>query len=558
MHTRSRSTILSLATLLGAGALLVGCDDPPSAPGATGSDAVAPSAALSAADGTVAEALRNGYYDENPAIEELRYFGSTSPAQVAVSSTPADPFPREGSSYLVISSGAAATYAKSSTTRLGCASASATWCDVGGLEVVLTVPDRNASVTFDFRYFSWDEGSQDPFSLSVVDSVEVEVIDPTVCTERDPVTGQCIAQGTKTSKVPTVETLGTWTTSSELSSPIYAGKLNWGPHRRIVKDISKYRGKRIILRFEASDGRDRALDSGALIDNLRIMPSNVDDWKGPSAFGTMASIVPVPINSFYTLSTTLSDAERGGSRIVGAEYAIEPGTFAPMNLVGASGDEAFATKGIAHAGVDVYTVCARGIDRYGNVGHRQCIEQAAYDPTKSYAASSGWFQSLPGSEVGAVYDAYDVAQGYLGVSARYQTNKKGTTLQGAVRFRVQKRGEEEARLGVRSKSLTYLLIDNGLARIKGTGVLYRPNASGELAPVGDPSQGEYGFLVTMIDGSAPKRSGSDFVRVRIWHIATGKDVYDSQRGEWNPDDPNAFTDTAPPLSEVRGGQVKIQ
>lgn len=50
--------------------------------------------------------------------------------------------------------------------------------------------------------------------------------------------------------------------------------------------------------------------------------------------------------------------------------------------------------------------------------------------------------------------------------------------------------------------------------------------------------GNYGFLLTAIDGQLPGGGGADKFRIKIWNIATSAIVYDNQMGALDGDAPN--------------------
>lgn len=60
--------------------------------------------------------------------------------------------------------------------------------------------------------------------------------------------------------------------------------------------------------------------------------------------------------------------------------------------------------------------------------------------------------------------------------------------------------------------------------------------------------GEYGFLITAVDGALLPGGGGDRFRIRIWDRDTGAVVYDNRMGE--PEDGDAAT-------ELGGGSIVI-
>jgi len=63
------------------------------------------------------------------------------------------------------------------------------------------------------------------------------------------------------------------------------------------------------------------------------------------------------------------------------------------------------------------------------------------------------------------------------------------------------------------------------------------------------ARGDFGFVLTAIDGRQPGGGGVDKFRIKIWDKATGDIVYDNQMGASN---------TADPTSDVVGGSIVIR
>ncbi|MBO0700409.1 MAG: hypothetical protein J2P46_18575, partial [Zavarzinella sp.] len=61
--------------------------------------------------------------------------------------------------------------------------------------------------------------------------------------------------------------------------------------------------------------------------------------------------------------------------------------------------------------------------------------------------------------------------------------------------------------------------------------------------------GDYGFLLTAIDGQRPGGGGADKFRIKIWDRSTGLVIYDNQLGA---------TDTSDPTTSLGGGSIQIQ
>jgi hypothetical protein len=79
-----------------------------------------------------------------------------------------------------------------------------------------------------------------------------------------------------------------------------------------------------------------------------------------------------------------------------------------------------------------------------------------------------------------------------------------------------------------------LVIAGARAQFKGTGTI---NGSGN-----------YGFILTAIDGQVNGGRGTDKFRIKIWDKETGTIIYDNQMGE---------NDTGDLTTELSGGSIVI-
>ena len=61
--------------------------------------------------------------------------------------------------------------------------------------------------------------------------------------------------------------------------------------------------------------------------------------------------------------------------------------------------------------------------------------------------------------------------------------------------------------------------------------------------------GDYGFLLTAIDGQLNGGGGSDKFRIKVWDKDTGQVVYDNQLGD---------DDYADPTTVIGGGSIVIR
>ena len=110
------------------------------------------------------------------------------------------------------------------------------------------------------------------------------------------------------------------------------------------------------------------------------------------------------------------------------------------------------------------------------------------------------------------------------------TNHHGAdTPTGQTRFRFR-----VADLNFHSASYDWLVVAGARAQYKGSGTIN--------------DDGDYGFLLTAIDGSLPGGGGEDKFRIKIWDKATDTIIYDNMIDA---------EDGAEPSTIIGGGNIKI-
>jgi hypothetical protein len=127
-----------------------------------------------------------------------------------------------------------------------------------------------------------------------------------------------------------------------------------------------------------------------------------------------------------------------------------------------------------------------------------------YDPLGGFVTGGGWIHSPT--------DAYVLeptlsGKATFGFVSKY---KKGTNVPvGNTEFQFH-----AANFSFRSTEYDWLVIAGARAMFKGTGVI--------------DGAGNYGFMLTAIDGALPGGGGEDKFRIKIWDLATDAMVYDNQ------------------------------
>ena len=147
-----------------------------------------------------------------------------------------------------------------------------------------------------------------------------------------------------------------------------------------------------------------------------------------------------------------------------------------------------------------------------------------YDPNAGFVTGGGWITSPAGAYTA---DPSLSGKATFGFQSKY---KKGATLPvGNTQFQFHAAG-----LDFKSTSYDWLVVSGAKAQFKGVGMV--------------DGQGEYGFLLTAIDGQVNGGGGTDKFRIKIWDKASGLLIYDNQIGS---------ADGASPTTVIGGGSIVV-
>ena len=128
----------------------------------------------------------------------------------------------------------------------------------------------------------------------------------------------------------------------------------------------------------------------------------------------------------------------------------------------------------------------------GNRGPKECILLAVYDPDGGFVTGGGWINSPLGAYTP---DPSLTGKANFGFVSKY---KKGATIPTGVtefQFKV-------ANLNFYSNTYEWLVVAGARAQYKGTGTIN--------------GGGNYGFMLTAIDGAISGGGGIDKFRIKIW------------------------------------------
>jgi PKD repeat protein len=240
-------------------------------------------------------------------------------------------------------------------------------------------------------------------------------------------------------------------------------------------------------------------DSGGLsaIDAVTVTVTNVS----PTVTAITAPLSPVQLGTTVNVSAAFTDpgTEDNFTVVWTWDDGTTSGGTVSSHIV--SGTHLYAVPG-------VYTVRLTVTDDDGGAGTLTYQYVVVYDPTGGFVTGGGWFTDpASGSKI------------HFGFNPKYQPNS--TLLKGETEFKL-------SGITFKSTSHEWLVINGAKAQFKGSGTVN--------------GAGDYGFLVTVIDGTPDK------IRIKIWDKATGEEFYDNQ-----PDAP----DYADPVIEIGGGSIQV-
>lgn len=201
-----------------------------------------------------------------------------------------------------------------------------------------------------------------------------------------------------------------------------------------------------------------------------------------------------------------------GNAIAASAAFTDPGTLDSHTAAWSWGDGATSVGTVAAGAVTgshtytapgIYTVGLTVTDDDGGFGTSAYQYVVVYDPNGGFVTGGGWIMSPEGAYAA---DPCLSGKANFGFVSKYQ---KGATIpSGHTEFQF-KAGD----LNFKSTSYQWLVIAGARAQYKGVGTIN--------------GLGEYGFLLTAIDGQINGGGGTDKFRIKIWEIG-GDIVYDNQ------------------------------
>jgi YVTN family beta-propeller protein len=268
------------------------------------------------------------------------------------------------------------------------------------------------------------------------------------------------------------------------------------------------------ITWNATDSSGNATSCSQLITVTN--PSPVPSITGPPS-GAVFS-VGTPVN----FSGTFTD-NAGGTH--SAQWMFD--AISQTGVVNESAGTVTATQTFNAAGVYLIKLIVSdgcgGSGEAATVGGLDAIV-VIYDPDAGFVTGGGWFNSPLGA-----YSVNPLLTGKanFGFVSKYKKGASAPTGETEFSFKV-------GNFNFHSTSYQWLVIAGARAQYKGVGTIN--------------GAGNYGFILTAIDGQISGGGGVDKFRIKIWDLGTGSIVYDNQVGE---------ADSAPLSTSLGGGSIVI-
>jgi len=238
----------------------------------------------------------------------------------------------------------------------------------------------------------------------------------------------------------------------------------------------------------------------------------------------LVPLTPVAVGTPVAVSATYTDPGTNDTHTLVIDWAANAGGLPSAGTAAngmAQGTHTYTQPG-------VYTVKLTLSDDDGGTYEGFYEEYiVVYDPSAGFVTGGGWIDSPPGAcRFGGCTDE-TTGKAHFGFVSRYHKGAKKPEGNTSFDFKA-------GNLSFKSTAYEWLVIAGARAQYKGVGTI---NGSGQ-----------YGFMLTAIDGALPGGRGVDRFRVKIWDLASGAIVYDNQMGA---------ADDAEPSTALGGGSIQI-
>ena len=262
----------------------------------------------------------------------------------------------------------------------------------------------------------------------------------------------------------------------------------------------------IVARATDSFGLSSTAETSVIVDNV-----------APTIETLTAPVDPIQVGTAVETSATFNDPGIPDTHTANWDWGDGTTSDGVVDGYNASGSHTYDTPG-------VYTLTLTVEDDDGGIDTAIFQYVVIYDPDGGFVTGGGWINSPEGAYYA---DPSLTGKATFGFVSKYQKGANVPTGNTEFQFKV-------ADLNFKSTSYDWLVVAGARAQFKGVGTIN-----------GD---GEYGFMLTAIDGQVSGGGGVDKFRIKIWDKATGEVIYDNQLGA---------SDDADPVTELGGGSIVV-
>ena len=232
-------------------------------------------------------------------------------------------------------------------------------------------------------------------------------------------------------------------------------------------------------------------------------------------------IVPVLIGTAVAISAPFTDAGIQDVHTAVVDWGDGATTSAAV-AQGAGSGSVSGSKSYSSPGI--YTVTVQVSDDDGATGSAQFLYVVVYDPAGGFVTGGGLIDSRAGAYVP---DPSVAGRAQFAFISKYQ---KGASIpQGTTSFRFN-----AANFVFASTSYEWLVVSGAKATYKGRGTVN--------------GLGDYGFLLSTVDGDSQSVPGPDRLRLKVWNRLSGDVIYDNQLGA---------ADDAPAATTIAAGAITV-
>jgi len=246
----------------------------------------------------------------------------------------------------------------------------------------------------------------------------------------------------------------------------------------------------------------------------------VQDTTPPSLqWDVLPASTPVAINTPVVGKVQFSDNAVVSS--VGWDWGDGVGSIGDLSVASGSGTDE-RTHSYTVPGVYAVTVTAN--DQTGNSTAISLHYIVAYEPNGDFVTGGGWITSPRGAYL---VEPTLTGRASFGFNSKYRSGAAEPS--GVTQFQLQM-----ANFNFHADVYQWLVVAGAKAQYKGLGTVN--------------GRGQYGFLLTAMDGSTAGTGVSDKLRIQIWDATSSILVYDNQLGAAND---------ALPTTALGGGNIVI-